>query len=479
MNRNLIIRTLGLVLIFEAGAMLPSFFISLYFRESDMIPFLYSIMMLAIPGLLLTRVRVIHHDVGYREGFAIATMTWLVTAACGSIPFLLSGSLSSFYDAFFETMSGFTTTGASVITDVEVLPHGILFWRSFTQFLGGMGTITLILALIPSLKITAMQLYKAEVPGPTKSKALPRILQTARELWKVYLLISAVEVILLLLAGMPPFDSVIHTFSSVATGGFSSKNASIGAYNSMAIEFIIISFMIIGGINFALHINILRGNLKSYLHDPELRTYIGIIAVSISLVALNLMNAPGHAPADALRHSFFTVSSIITGTGFVTADFNFWPEHSKYILLLLMFIGGCAGSTTGAVKVVRWIILLKNAARQILKFLHPHAIVPVRLGRQVVSDEVVANVQTFFFLYMLIFGASTLYITTLGLDLVSAVSAVAATLGNVGPGLGLVGPMANYAALPDSGKLLLTFCMLIGRLEIFTVVVFLSIKFWR
>jgi len=479
LNRNLIIRTLGLVLICEAGAMLPSFFISLYYRESDMLPFLYSILLLAAPGFLLALVRVKNKDVGYREGFAIATMAWLVTAACGSIPFLLSGSLTTFYDAFFETMSGFTTTGASVISDVEALPHGILFWRSLTHFLGGMGTIVLILALIPSLKVAAMQLYKAEVPGPTKSKVLPRILQTTRQLWKVYVLISAAEVILLVLAGMPLFDSFIHTFGSVGTGGFSCKNASIGAYNSLAIESIIIFFMILCGMNFALHISILRGNFKAYFYDPETRLYLGIIAISISLITLNLVYTLGHPPEEAIRSSFFTVSSIITTTGFATADFDRWPEFSKIILLLLMFVGGCAGSTGGAIKNVRFLILFKSAARQILKLLHPHAVVPVRLGREVVPDEVVENVQTFFFLYMLIFGASTLYISSLGLDLVTAASAVAATLGNIGPGLALVGPMTNYAALPDSGKLLLSFCMLIGRLEIYTVLVVFNIRFWR
>jgi len=479
LNGKLIIRTLGLVLICEAGAMLPSFFISLYYGESDMLPFLYSILLLAAPGFLLTLVRVKNKDVGHREGFAIATMAWLVTAACGGIPFLLSGSLTTFYDAFFETMSGFTTTGASVISDVEALPHGILFWRSLTHFLGGMGTIVLILALIPSLKVAAMQLYKAEVPGPTKSKVLPRILQTARQLWKVYVLISAAEAILLVLAGMPLFDSFIHTFGSVGTGGFSCKNTSIGAYNSLAIESIIIFFMILCGMNFALHISILRGNFKAYLYDPETRLYLGIIAISISLITLNLVYTLGYPPEEAIRSSFFTVSSIITTTGFATADFDRWPEFSKMILLLLMFVGGCAGSTGGAIKNVRFLILFKSAARQILKFIHPHAVVPVRLGREVVPDEVVENVQTFFFLYMLIFGASTLYISSLGLDLVTAASAVAATLGNIGPGLALVGPMTNYAALPDTGKLLLSFCMLIGRLEIYTVLVVFSIRFWR
>jgi len=308
---------------------------------------------------------------------------------------------------------------------------------------------------------------------------LPRILQTTRQLWKVYMLLTAAEVILLLLAGMPLFESFIHTFGSVGTGGFSCKNASIGAYNSLAIECIVMFFMIICGMNFALHIGIMRGNFKAYLNDPETRLYLGIIAISVSLIALNQVYALNNTVEEAIRSSFFTVSSIITTTGYATADFDRWPEFSKIILLLLMFVGGCAGSTAGAIKNVRFLILFKSAARQILKFLHPHAVVPVRLGREVVPDEVVENVQTFFFLYMLIFGASTLYISSLGLDLVSAASSVAATLGNIGPGLALVGPMTNFASLPDSGKLLLSFCMLIGRLEIYTVLVVFSARFWR
>ena len=479
MNRNLIIRTLGLVLLFEAGAMLPSLFISLYFGENDREAFLSTIALLAVPGFLLYLVRVKDTTVGYREGFAIATMAWLVTAAFGGIPFLLSGSLPTFYDAFFESMSGFTTTGASVFTDVEALPRGLLFWRSFTHFLGGMGTIVLILALIPSLKIAGMQLYKAEVPGPTKSKVLPRILQATRQLWKVYVIITAAEVILLALAGMPLFDSFIHTFGSVGTGGFSSKNASVGAYNSLAIEAIIIFFMVICGMNFALHYAALRGNFRSLLQDPETRLYLGIIAASTLLISVNLTHSAGHSAGDAVRNSLFTVSAIITTTGFATADFDRWPDFSRYILLLLMFVGGCAGSTGGAIKNVRILILFKSASRQFLKLLHPQAVVPVRLGREVIPDEVVDNVQTFFYLYMLIFLGSTLYMTSLGLDLITAASSVAATLGNIGPGLGMVGPMTNYAALPASGKVLLSFCMLIGRLEIYTVLVVFSTRFWR
>jgi trk system potassium uptake protein TrkH len=458
--------------------MLPSLFISLYFWENDLKAFLYSIALLALPGFFLYLVRVKDTNVGYREGFAIATLTWLVTAVFGGIPFYISESVPTFYDAFFESMSGFTTTGASVITNIEALPHGILFWRSTTHWLGGMGTIVLMLALIPSLKIAGMQLYRAEVPGPTKSKVLPRILQTARQLWKVYAIITVAEIILLVLAGLPLYDAVIHTFGTVATGGFSSRNASVGAYNSAAVEAIIIFFMVICGMNFALHFAALRGNFKAYLQDSEFRLYLGVIAVCSLLITFNLVYSAGHSAGDAARSSLFTVSSIITTTGFATADFDRWPDFSRYILLVLMFVGGCAGSTGGGIKNVRHLILFKSASRQILKLLHPQAVVPVRLGRAVIPDEVVDNVQSFFFLYILIFIASTLYIASHGLDLISAATSVAATLGNIGPGLGQVGPMTNYVELPASAKILLSFCMLIGRLEIYTVLVVFSLRFW-
>ncbi|MCL6635824.1 MAG: TrkH family potassium uptake protein, partial [Peptococcaceae bacterium] len=307
----------------------------------------------------------------------------------------------------------------------------------------------------------------------------PRIAQTTRQLYKLYLIVTAAEIVLLLLAGMPLFDSLIHTFGTVATGGFSSRNLSVGAYDSLAVELIITFFMIICGMNFALHHSALQGDLRVFWRDPETRLYLGIVAVSVLLVGGNLIQAAGHSPGEAFRASLFTVSSIITTTGFVTADFDRWPEFSKFVLLVLMFIGGCAGSTGGAVKNVRVLILFKSASRQILRLLHPQAVVPVRLGREVVPEAVVDNVQAFFFLYFLIFAAATAYISSLGLDLVSALSAVAATLGNVGPGLGLVGPMTNYAALPDSGKVVLALCMLLGRLEIYTVLVVVSVKFWR
>lgn len=478
MNKNLILKTLGLLLLCEAAAMTPSLFISIYYNENELSAFIYSIIITGLAGAFLSAIPVQSKEVGYREGFTIATLGWLFTAGFGSLPFHFSGVLTG-VDAFFETMSGFTTTGASVLSDVESLPHGILFWRSLTHWLGGMGTIVLILALIPSLKIAGMQMFKAEVPGPTKTKVLPRIAQASRQLYKVYLIITASQIILLALAGMPLFDSFIHTFGTVATGGFSSKNLSVGAYDSLAIELIIVFFMLLCGMNFALHYSALRGNFNSYWRDPEVRAFLGITAVSVLLISGNLFHSLGLAAGDALRASLFTVSSVITTTGFATDDFDRWPEFSRMLLLILMFIGGCAGSTSGSIKVVRLIILFKSAARQIVRLLHPQAVVPVRLGREVIPDAVVENVQAFFFLFLLIFAAATAYLSSLGLDLVTSISAVAATLANVGPGLGLVGPMANYSAIPDPGKVVLSICMLVGRLEIYTVLVALSVRYWR
>lgn len=479
MNKHLILRTLGLVLLCEAAAMVPSLFIALYFNGRDIGAFVISILITTAVGAVLALRTVESVNVGYREGFAIASFSWLLTTIFGAIPFVVSGVLPNPVDAFFEAMSGFTTTGASVIVDVEVLPHGILFWRSFTHWLGGMGIIVLTLALIPSLKIAGMQMFKAEVPGPTKSKVLPRIAQTSRELYKIYLIITVAEIILLKIAGMNWFDSLIHTFGTVATGGFSDKNTSIGAYNSPVIEMIIIFFMIISGINFALHFYSLRGNLKPIWKDPETRLYLGIIVTSIILISINLVMSSGYESGKALRDASFTVSSIVTTTGYATADFNQWPAFAQAMILLLMFVGGCAGSTGGSIKVARILIMYKGISKQFLKLIHPQAVVPVRVGKEVISQDVLENVQTFFFIYLLIIAGATAYMAALGLDLVSAVSSVAATLGNVGPGLGMVGPMSNYAAIPDSGKIILSLCMLVGRLEIYSVLLLVSTKFWR
>lgn len=479
MNIPLILRTLGLVLLCEAGAMLPSLGIALYLGENDYKAFVISIFTLVIIGFTLSRTRIISSDVGYREGFIIATASWLFLALFGSLPFMISGAIPGFIDAFFETMSGFTTTGASVITDVEVLSRSILFWRSVTHWLGGMGVIVLTLALIPSLKIAGMKLFRAEVPGPAKSKVLPRVAQTSRELYKLYLIITIAEILALKLAGLNWFDSLIHTFGSVATGGFSNYNASVGAFNNPAVEYIIIFFMFICGMNFALHFHALHGNFRPLWKDPESRLYFSVTVIAVVLIAINLITVMDYQPGTAFRQSAFQVVSILTTTGFVTADYNQWPAFSHGVLFLLMLIGGCAGSTGGGIKNVRYLILFKSASRQIARLIHPKAVIPVRLGREIIPEELVESVLSFFFLYISILLVSTLIITSMGIDLLSSISAVAATLGNIGPGFGVVGPATNFAAIPAPGKLLLSLCMLVGRLEIYTVLVVFSARLWR
>ncbi|AGL03073.1 TrkH family potassium uptake protein [Desulfoscipio gibsoniae] len=479
MNRSLILRTLGLVLLGEAGAMLPSLGIALYLKESAYFAFGISILVLALIGLILSRNRITTNDVGYREGFIIATASWLLLALFGTLPFMICEAIPGFIDAFFETMSGFTTTGATVIIDVESLPKSILFWRSITHWLGGMGIIVLTLALIPSLKIAGMKLFRAEVTGPAKSKVLPRVAQTSRELYKVYIMITVIEIAALKVAGLNWFDSFNHSFSSVATGGFSNYNESVGALNNAAAEYIIIFFMLICGMNFALHYHALRGNFRPLWKDTETRLYLGITITAWLFISINLMIAMDYQTETALRQSAFQTVSILTTTGFATTDYNLWPTFSQGVIFLLMFIGGCAGSTGGGIKNVRYLILVKAASRQISKLIHPKAVIPIRVGRDVVPDELVESVQSFFFLYFGLLLVCTLMITAMGIDLLSAITAVAATLGNIGPGFGIVGPASNYAAIPPAGKLLLTICMLVGRLEIYTVLVFFSARLWR
>lgn len=479
MHINLVLKTMGLVLLFEAAAMVPCLLIGLFYREVDLRPFVVGISAASIFGFGLYLIPIRNKDVGYREGFAIATFGWLLLALFGAIPFTVAGVVPSYIDALFETMSGFTTTGASVITNVEILPKSILFWRNFTQWLGGMGIIVLTLALIPSLNIGGIQMFKAEVPGPKKSKVLPRIAQTSRQLYKVYIIITLVQIVALKLAGLNWFDSFIHTFGSVATGGFSNYNASVGHFQSITVEIIIIFFMIISGVNFALHYHLMRGNLKPFWHDSETKFYLGIIAIAITLISYNLFSEISIPAGTAVREATFQVASIITTTGFATADFEQWPSFSKFILLLLMFCGGCAGSTGGGLKVGRILIIYKTFSRQLMKLIHPQAVIPVRVGKDVVGNEIVESAHTFFSLYILIFGIGTAVLSVLGLDLISAASASVSCLSNVGPGLGLVGPMSNYAGISDAGKLVMTFLMLIGRLEIYTVLLVFSLKFWR
>jgi len=450
-----------------------------FYGENDFIAFIYTIVItfiLGSIGFVLTRKS---DEIRARDGFLVVTFGWILFALLGALPFLFSGYIPSYTDAFFETMSGFTTTGASILTNIESLPHGLLFWRSFTHWLGGMGIILLSLAILPLLGVGGMQLFKAEVPGPTPDKLTPRIKHTAEVLWGVYVLISVVEAVLLKFAGMNWFDAVCHTFGTMATGGFSTKNASIGHYNSALIDSIIIIFMIIAGTNFALHYRVLRGNFKSYWHDKEAKFFIGIIVGATLLIGINVFQQSDSGLFKSVQDSLFQVVSIITTTGYGTADYEQWSTFSQIMLFLLMFVGGCAGSTGGGIKIIRSMILIKFGFNELKRLIHPQAVLPVRIGKMAIPREIVTNITGFFLFYMALFISGILVMSALGLDFVSAAGSVAATISNIGPGLGSVGPTDNYAQIPVAGKWVLSFLMLVGRLELYTVLILFSPAFWR
>lgn len=465
----------GLCMVFPMG-------FSLYYDDGGFKPLLLSMLAtvgagLALYGLCRNPTPAV--GMNHREGLAVATLGWLAAGFAGALPFYLSGVLPSLTDALFETVSGFTTTGASVLTNIEAVGRGLLFWRSLTHFLGGMGIIVLTLAILPFLGVGGMQLYKAEVPGPVPDKLKPRIKDTAATLWKVYLLFSLVQTILLLFGGMDLFDALCHTFGTMATGGFSTRNASVAAFDSAYIDWVITIFMLLASLNFSLHYFLLKGRPGVMLKDPEFRTFAAITLVAVLIVAINILGRDYDNAADALRYGAFQVASIISTTGFATADFELWPPLSLCVLVLCMFIGGSAGSTAGGMKCLRVLVLGRHSYREIFRLIHPRAIIQVKLAGRVVAPEVLSAMWGFAALWMALTALSTLVLAGCGLDVATSFTAVAACLGNVGPGLGTVGPMDNYAHLPDLAKWCLTLCMLLGRLEIYTVVALFAPAFYR
>ncbi len=481
MNIKSIIGSVSRIVAVFGVLMLAPTAVSLLFDESDWAAFLISAAVTAAAGIAGTLLSVPRTNgrIGNREGMAITTLGWTACALFGALPFLLAGSLGTPADAVFETMSGLTTTGATVLLDVEAQSHAILFWRSFLHWLGGMGIVVLSIALLPGLQVGGSQLFRAEVPGPLPDRLEPRIRETARRLWGIYILLTVGEAILLRLFGMPLFDAVIHTFGTVATGGFSTANNSLEAWNSPAIHLTVTAFMFLAGMNFTLHYRALRGNFKPISKDDELRTYAGIVLAAVALISLDLVAQAKYSLADTLRHSSFQVVSVITTTGFTTVNYDIWPPLSRAILLLLMFIGGCGGSTGGAIKVVRMNVLAKHSIMELRKAVYPRRVTVVRLNGKAVPEEVSSAVLAFVILYLSVFLLSMLAMSAMGLDFMSAVGSVAATLGNIGPGFGLVGPASNYSAIPSVGKWLLSFCMLVGRLEVYTVLSLLVPGFWR
>ena len=478
MNLNTVRYILGTLLIVLGVAMVPSLGWSIYYGENAINAFLYSIVAAIGVGLLLRIKASLKKDLGLREGLLIVTLGWILAGIFGALPFVFHGSAATFIDGFFEAVSGFTTTGATVMNNVEALPRGLLFWRSFTHWLGGMGIIVLFLAILPGVGAGGFHMFRAEVPGPSVSKLSSRIAHTAKTLWYIYLGLTVLQTVLLMFAGFNLFDSLTHTFGTVATGGFSTRALSVGAFKNPAAETIILIFMALSGINFSLYYYLLRKQWDRVYNDEELKFYLGVILVTTLLIAWNIR---GLIPskADLLRSSAFQVVSIMTTTGYATTNFDLWPAFSKMLLLLLMFFGGCAGSTGGAMKQIRVLILSKYCGREMLRTLHPKAVIPIKVGGKPVPDDILRNIMAFSFIYIAAFVFGSLFIAMLGQDMITSVSSVAATLGNIGPGLGSVGPESTFSEIPQIGKLVLSFLMLMGRLELFTVILCFTPGFWR
>lgn len=479
MNYGIVLNLLGSILILESVLMLPSLGISMFTGQGDKYGFIIAILITGIIGFILTRTKSRNRHINAKEGLAIVALGWLLISIFGALPLYISGSTPTYIDALFEIISGFTTTGATVIDNVEILPMGILFWRSFTHWIGGMGILVFTLALLPALGIGGFQILKAESPGPITGKIAPRIKDTAKILYITYFTITIIQVMFLKFGGMSLFESFVYTFGTVGTGGFATKNASVGAYNSTYIHLVIGSFMVLSGVNFSIYYSIYKRKWRDIIADEELRLYFIIVSLGVILIALNLIKTSYASIGLAFRDSFFQVGSIITTTGYSTADFDIWPTFSKAILFLLMFIGGSAGSTAGGMKVIRILVIFKVIKREILKTFHPRAVIPVKLNGKSLHNETIASIYSFTGLYVVIFALSTIIVSLEGVDLVSAASSVAATLGNIGPGLNFVGPTRTFNGYGQITKIFLSFLMLLGRLELFTIIALLAPKNWR
>jgi trk system potassium uptake protein TrkH len=475
-----VLNILSRLLLIESFFMLLCVPISLIYSGNDVMAFLYSAAISLVTGLsvyFLTKNA--NHNPGKREGYFIVTFGWIVLSCFGALPFYIQGAIPSYTDAFFETISGFTTTGASILTDIESMDKGLLFWRSLTQWIGGMGIIVLTIAIIPFLGIGGMQMFVAEVPGPAPDKLHPRITATAKSLWYVYVLFTAIEVILLMFGGMNWFDAVCHSFTTMATGGYSTKNASIAAFDSSYIHYVLTFFMFLAGVNFSLSFFALKGNFKKVWKNEELKFYTSVLLIASLIISLVLIINKNVPIGIAIRDALFQVVSITTTTGYATADYGQWTLFGTMVIFVLFFVGGSAGSTGGSIKVIRILLIFRNTSMEFRRLMHPRGVIPVRYNGKVVNNEIVSNILAFFFIYIIIFVFSSLIMMFTGLDLETSVGSVAATLGNIGPGIGDVGPTGNFAEISIFGKWYLSFLMLIGRLELFTVLILFSKAFWR
>ncbi|MGD9308597.1 MAG: TrkH family potassium uptake protein [Desulfosarcina sp.] len=481
MRWRYILNTVGVLILFFGGTMVVPLAFDLFAMDRSLMPMVKAMGITLAAGAAL--VLFFRHkrteSISQREGMGIVALGWTAIGLFGALPFYFSGPDFAFVDAFFESVSGFTTTGSSILTDIESLSHGLLVWRSFIQWLGGMGIIVLSIAILPFLGVGGMQLYKAEVPSPVPDKLKPRIRDTAVILWKVYALFTAVEIVLLLAGGMTLFDAVNHAFTTMPTGGFSTRNASVAHFDSLYIDGVIILFMLLAGINFSLHYQVLTGRPLAFWKDSECRFFLSMCLVLTLVVALDIYGTVYVNIGQTLRFAAFQVVSILTTTGYATADYELWPVMSQVVILLCMFVGASAGSTGGGMKCLRIMLGFKYCYKELFTMIHPHAVTRIKIGGKTVPEGVVRSVLGFLALYMALFALSTVMLAGIGVDFVTALGAVAATIGNIGPGFGMVGPVDNFALIPYWGKWLLAWCMLLGRLEIYTLIILVVPEFWR
>lgn len=476
MNNRMVKYVLGWVLYFEAMFMAPAFITGLIYREKDSFALLAAMGLCVIAGSLLKYGKVSNKTMYAREGFVTVALCWIELSIFGALPFVISGWIPSFVDALFEVVSGFTTTGSSILTEVEALPKCLIFWRSFTHWVGGMGVLVFVMAILPLAGGNNMHLMKAESPGPSVGKLVPKVKSTAGILYGMYLILSIIQLVFLLIGRMPLFDALTTMFGTAGTGGFGIKNDSMAGYSAY-LQSVVTVFMILFGVNFNVYYLLMQKKWKSAFKSAEVKAYFIIIFASIILITINITGRFSSV-REAFHHAAFQVGTIITTTGFATDDFNLWPSFSKMILVLLMFIGACAGSTGGGIKVSRILILFKSVAKELDVIVHPHNIRKVKMDGRVVEHSVMRSVNVFFVSYMIIFAVSVLLISLDNFDFTTNFTAVAATLNNIGPGLELVGPASNFSCFSDFSKLVLTFDMLVGRLEIFPLLALFSKNTW-
>ena len=483
-NTRMVFRTMGALLLIEAVFMTLALGVSLWYGEADSDVFLFSTIVTLLAGVIgLLIGRRAESRMGEREGYLIVAMVWVVFSAFGLLPYYLSGQVPSFTDAWFESMSGFTTTGATIIPDLEVITHGLLFWRSLTQWIGGMGIIVLSIAILPIFGLNGMQLYAAEVSGLTYEKVSPRIADTAKMMWSIYVLLTVTEVAALWLCGMDVFDAVCHSFSTIATGGFSTHNNSLEYYDSAAIHYTVTFFMFISGINFVLLIYLLRGKARNFFQDEELRWYsVAVLVFAVMLTVGLYIARPGWTGVQmecAFRDSIFTVISSMTSTGYTISDYMYWPVVAWVVIFFLMLTGACAGSTAGGIKWVRLAIIMKNGVAEFQRRIHPNAIIPVKLNEKNVPQQTINNIMAFLIFYIFIIVITVVIFSATGVNFDESIGAAVSAIGNVGISIGQFGPAGTYAEFPTVAKWVMSFVMLVGRLEIFTVLLLFTRALWR